>query len=106
MPRHYHPQCGCAQCCAHEDALERDEQLAEVYKEDLRKLPGLLEEVTLSDEENAAAAAALAGDDAPEFARIWREARDRYVDELVENRADETGAGLAETAQRLCKVYS
>ena len=106
MGHAYHPQCGCAQCCAHEEARERDEQLAEFYKDDLRKLPAILEEVALSDEENAAAAAALAGGDAHEFIRIWREARDRYVDELVETRADETGAGLAETAKRLCGVHS
>ena len=106
MPHPYSHHCGCAKCCSIELAHERDEELAEAYKGDLRKLPRLLEEVALSDEKMALAAAALANDDAIEFARIWREARDQYVDELVEGKAEEVGLGMAEAAQRLCKVFA
>ena len=102
----YHPSCGCYSCGHAEEARESDEELANSYKDDLRKLPRLLEEVVLSDEDNARAAAALAGDDAIEFARIWREARDWYVDEIVEAKAEEVGLGLAEAAERMLRVFS
>ena len=102
----YHSGCGCYSCCRIEEAHERDEELADQYKDDLRKLPRLLEEVVLSDEDNARAAAALAGDDAIEFARIWREARDWYVDDIVEAKAEEVGLGLAEAAERMLRVFS
>ena len=81
--------------------------LAEKSRAALARLPGLLVEVSLSDEQLAAAAAALDSGDAIEFARIWREARDTYVDELIEGRIEDQ-PWLDETAaaDQLRGIYS
>lgn len=106
MSHLYNRMCGCSQCSAYEDAEARDQELADMLKSDLRKLPTLLAEVVLNDEEQRAATAAMYNDDAIEFARVWKAARDRFIDELVNQRADESGIDQAEAVRRLCRVYA
>lgn len=76
---------------------------------DLRELPSVLAEVSLTDHQSFKAAAALARGDHKEFACIWIDARDEYVTHLINDRRDRIGADwLAEleAIEQLTQVYA
>lgn len=87
-------------------ALDRTQRAVE----QLRELPTVLGEVCLEDGLAVRAAAALslgtpAGD--AQFAAVFREARDAYVDQLVELRQlPDDDMSECEAAERLVAVYS
>lgn len=86
---------------------ELDEELAEMEIAKLALLPDLIAEVVFSDDEAAAISSALSDDDLAEVGRIFKVARDRYVEELVEDRMLTLDwQSKAEAARGLQVVYS
>lgn len=101
----YHPHCGCSECSAHEEAIERDEELAESYKAELMLSPEFIGEACPNDEEAIAIARALKAGDDSALATAFRAVLQREADQAVERRAEDAGCTNGEAAERLCKLY-
>lgn len=84
---------------------------ATIARDSLSAMPKLLAEVALNDQQLPWAALALALSDVlPEaqarFAELWREARDAYIADLVEQKRRDNGLTELEALQRLQQVYA
>lgn len=92
------------------EQAERDDEAATAALDLIRNHPAILRETWLDDDELAAAGAALAPETPEgdiEFVRIWRGARDRYIEELIETEMLEHGhADRRRAAENLARIYA
>lgn len=101
----YHPSCPCYSCDRHERALERDDELRGAAAAELAGYPDLIAEVAVNEGEAAGIAAALAAGDLQAVGRVYAAAVSRFVDELIEERAERLDILPGEAASQLCDLY-
>lgn len=101
----YHRNCGCYHCGRHERALERDAELRDAAAAELSCYPALVAEVAVNEGEAAGIAAALRAGDLQAVGRVYAAAVSRFVDELIEERAERLDILPGEAASQLCDLY-